>query len=186
PWGQLQVELEDLVQFVWAEVEREVFGAVRPHLADGHALAVVLVEDLAPPPVHVVDLGAAVDGGVHHAAAPPAEVAERRVLEQTGRDVDAEAVHTAVEPEPQDVLELALHLRVAPVEVRLLARVEVQVPLAVVHPRPGGAAERGRPVVRRAFFTGTFPWPARAEDVAGPLRRARRRGERLPEPGVPV
>ena len=59
-----------------------------------------------------------------------------RVLRQAVRDVDAEAVDAAVEPEPQDRLELRADLRVRPVEVRLLGREQVEVPLAVRRPAP--------------------------------------------------
>ena len=65
------------------------------------------------------------------------------------RDVDAEPVHTPVEPEPPDALELLGDLGIGPVEVGLLGREQVEVPLAVGDASPGRAAERGRPVVRR-------------------------------------
>ena len=44
-------------------------------------------------------------------------------------DVDAEAVDATVEPAPQDGDELVADLGVDPVEVRLLRRKEVEVPL---------------------------------------------------------
>src|SRR4051794_6565548 len=64
-------------------------------------------------------------------------------------DVDAEAVDAALEPEAQDLDEVVAHLRVVPVEVRLLRRKEVQVVVApLLVERPRGAAPVGRPVVR--------------------------------------
>ena len=64
----------------------------------------------------------------------------------------------------------AADLRVGPVQVGLLGREQVQVPLPVRHPGPGRAAEDRRPVVRRLARR---PAAAVAEDVAGPLRAAR-------------
>ena len=78
---------------------------------------------------------------------------------------------------------LGPHLRVLPVEVGLLGREEVEVPLAVADARPGRAAEDRLPAVRRqlAVLAGPGPEP---EALAG--RRSRGRGERLPEPRVLV
>ena len=70
----------------------------------------------------------------------------RQVLGERVRHVDADAVDAAIEPEPQDVEELGAHLGVVPVEVRLLGREQVQVPLAVGHPLPRRAAEDRQPV----------------------------------------
>src|SRR5690606_21167193 len=106
-----------------------------------------------------------------HVARP---VRQARRLDQAARDLDAEAVHAAVEPEAQDAAELLVDLRVVPVEVGLAAVEEVQVPLAVVlpgaaggvgavaHAGPGGATEHRLPVVRRLLPVLT---PALAEDV---------------------
>ena len=56
----------------------------------------------------------------------------------------------AVAPEAHDLVELAAHVLVPPVEVRLLGQVVVQVVLAGgVVERPGRAAEAAHPVVRR-------------------------------------
>ena len=67
------------------------------------------------------------------------EVGQGRVLEQPVRDVDAQPGGAAVEPEPDDLLEIAVDRRVAPVPVRLALVEQVQVPLAG---RPSGSVTR--------------------------------------------
>jgi hypothetical protein len=102
--------------------------------------------------------------------------------------VDAEPVHPAVEPEPQDCLEFRPHLVVRPVQVGLLGGEQVQVPLArgavrLGDPSPRQAAEVAPPVV--GWFIATRP-AAISEEVAGPLPAARRGRERGPEPRMLV
>ena len=58
------------------------------------------------------------------------DLGQRGVLDQQRRRVDADAGDAAVEPEPQDVLVLGADVGVVPVEVGLLGREQVQVPLA--------------------------------------------------------
>ena len=96
-------------------------------------------------------------------------VAERGLLEQPVGHVDPEAVHAAVQPEAEDVFEQVADLGVAPVEVGLGGVEEMEVPLAVVHPRPGRAAEDRLPVVGWQLTGLTTPLP---EQVAGPLARS--------------
>ena len=79
--------------------------------------------------VDVVQL-VAVLGGVLAGALLLADLGQVGILDQQGRGVDAHARDAAVEPEPQDVLVLAAHVGVVPVEVGLLGREHVQVPLA--------------------------------------------------------
>ena len=52
-------------------------------------------------------------------------VGEVLALEQRGGDVDPIAVGAAVEPEPEDLLELLGHVGIPPVQVGLLWREEV-------------------------------------------------------------
>jgi hypothetical protein len=59
-----------------------------------------------------------------------AEIRQGRVLDQTMRDIDAEAVGPGIEPEPKHIQELLPHVRVAPVQVGLLGVEQMQVPLA--------------------------------------------------------
>ena len=77
-------------------------------------------------------------------------VAQLAILDQPVRDVDAEAGDAALEPEAEDPLELGPHLRVPPVEIRLLLREVVQVvPPARLVELPGRpSAEDRLPVVR--------------------------------------
>lgn len=170
------------MQAVRAEVGGEPLGGVRPCLGDEGPVAEVLVGYLAPGAVDVVDL-VAVPEGVSLIVPRLCQVRQFRVLDEAVCHVDTEAVHAALEPEPQDGLELRVHIRVLPVEVRLLGGEEVQVPLAVGHPGPGGAAEAGVPVAGRQ---GTVGAAAGAEDVPlafGASGACRQRGL---EPGVLV
>jgi hypothetical protein len=96
------------------------------------------------------------------------------------RDVDAESVDATVEPEAQDALELGRHLWVVPVEVGLLGREQVQVPLAVRHTAPGRTAENRRPIVRWCLTA------ALSEDEPLALRAARPRRQRRLKPHVLV
>ena len=77
-------------------------------------------------------------------------VAPLRVLEHLAQRVDAEAVDAAVEPEAQDAEHRLAQLRVAPVEVGLLAQIGVVVEApALGIERPRRAAEHAQPVVGR-------------------------------------
>src|SRR5215211_5465124 len=73
-------------------------------------------------------------------------------LHQPMRHVDSEAVDAEVEPEPQRLFEVGSDVGVLPVQIRLLRRVQVQVPLPrstlrVDDARPGRATELANPVV---------------------------------------
>jgi hypothetical protein len=96
--------------------------------------------------VHAVQVVERVRGVLGH-------LGQRGVLEQQRRRVDPDAVHPAVEPEPQDGFELLAHLGVVPVEVGLLRGEQMQVP-----------------VTRRAVRVGG-PGPRRAAELATPLGR---------------
>ena len=155
PGGADEVEVERRVQLVRAGVGGQPLGGVDPGLGDEGAVTVVRVADLAPAAIdlmHVVPVPERVVRALvrdQDALLVPAEVRERLVLLQRVGHVDPEAVDAAVEPEPQDVLELLDDLGVLPVEVRLLRSEQVQVPVTVRQPGPGRAAEGGVPVGRR-------------------------------------
>ena len=63
-------------------------------------------------------------------------------------DIDPETVNVLVEPEPQNLIELILDPRVAPVQVRLVWQEEMEVVLTgLVVKGPGGPTEVTDPVV---------------------------------------
>ena len=131
----------------------------------------VRVGDRAPRAVDVVQL-VAVFGGVRPGLLL-ADLGQVGVLDQQRRGVDAHARDAAVEPEPQDVLVLAAHVGVVPVQVGLLGREHVQVPLAgravgVGRARPGRRPGSSRP---SAWGSRRRPRPCR-----GGTRSARARG----------
>ena len=195
--GLEEVEVERLAQALGAGVAGAAAG-VHPGLGDGGARRVVLVEDLAPFNVDLVDF-VAVPERVRAvvetvgAAARRAEfhLGEQRfgeVLGQGVRHVYAEAVHAAVGPEAQGLEEVVADFAVGPVQVRLLLGEDVHVPLPGGAVRfgdafPGGAAEDGFPVRGRNFAVLALAIP---EDVALPGGGALRRGEGLLEPDVLV
>jgi hypothetical protein len=162
-------EVEHGVQLVAAQVAGGPGRIGQPHLAAQDAPG-VLVGERPPGPVdvvHVVAVGVQV-GGVGRLARPG--VAQGGVLGQQRGRVDPDAVGAAVEPEPQVVLELGPDGRVRPVEVRLLGREQVQVPLrggtvVLGDPGPRRAAEDGLPPVRRLIAPRPAP-VAEPEPVA--------------------
>ena len=116
------------------------------------------------------------------------EVRERRILHQPVGDIDAETVGAALIPEPQDRFELGADLRVAPVQVGLLGREQVEVPLPGLpvrfhDPGPGRSTEDALPVRR---WLASAPPAALAEEVAQTLRTAGAGRQRVDEPGMPV
>ena len=106
-----------------------------------------------------------------------------QLLGQAVSDVDPEPVDATVCPEPQRGQEVLADRSIVPVEVGLFLGEEVQVPLAVAHRLPGGAAEERLPVGRRHLAVLA---EAVAEDVTVPLGRPGRSRERRPEPLVPI
>ena len=159
-----------------------------PRLAEEHGP--IRVGDRPPPPQHIVRLGP-----VHaevRAQTVPADarmvrlegdgvIPQRAILDERMRDVDPETRDPPVEPEPHDVVEGIVDLRVPPIQVRLLRQEVVEVELARgVVPGPGRAAERRSPVVGRRPVG-----PAVGPDVpVATLRRAAR--ARVHEPRMPV
>ena len=157
PVGFGELEIEHLAELVGGRVQMLRFG-LHPRLADGETRRIVLVEHLTPFAV-----------GQRHGI---------EVLGQAVRHVDAEAVGSVVGPESQCLLEFLVHVRILPIQIRLLLGEHVQVPLAVVDLLPRRAAEQRLPVVRRqlAVLAAAF-----AEDVAVACGRTAAGGERLDE-----
>ncbi len=108
-------------------------------------------------------------------------VPEGLIFHEGGEDVDPESIHVSLEPEAHHVEHRPPHLRVAPVQIRLLPVEQVQVVLSRLHvPFPGGTAEVALPVVRRS--------PVRdcvAPDIPVALRVVAG-GPRFDEPGMLV
>ena len=186
PVGFGELEIEHLAELVGGRVQMLRFG-LHPRLADGETRRIVLVEHLTPFAVDVV----------HFRTVPQrAERAVRRqhmlhrgrihvgqrhgieVLGQAVRHVDAEAVGAVVGPESQRFLEFLVHVRILPIQIRLLLGEHVQVPLSVIDLLPRRAAEQRLPVVRRqlAVLAAAF-----AEDVAVACGRTSAGGKRLDE-----
>jgi hypothetical protein len=147
------------------------------HLADDHPF-VVLVHNGADAADQLVRARMVVHADPVDLLELRRLIGKQRVLADAVDDVDPEAVDAPVEPEPQRPRHRGPDLGVGPVEVRLLAQEEVEVPLTGgLVPRPGRPAERGTPVVRRRRPAAVAP------DVPVPHPRVARPA-RLEEPGV--
>ncbi|SKZ34891.1 Uncharacterised protein [Mycobacteroides abscessus subsp. abscessus] len=171
----------------------DVFGkagvVVDPDLADGHHIA-VLVEHLADLSVVlvytlVVEAWVLV-GDMQHRGFGVFDIGQTGRFGHAVRDVEAESVDAAVQPEAQGIGEVVEYLGVVPVDVGLFGGEQVQVPLArgavrFGDPGPGRTAEDRRPVVRGQFAMCALAVP---EDVALPGVAARRALERFQEPRV--
>ena len=153
-----QPEVEAEVQLVGADVAGELLVVVHPHLADRDRVRVVVEHraDVAMDLVHavVVEPRVVVHVGQQHLGLDDLHVGQARRLGHAVRDVDAEPVDAAFQPEPQRLLEVVVDLAVLPVEVGLLGVEQVQVVLAGIavgfgDAGPGGAAEDRHPVVGR-------------------------------------
>ena len=127
--------------------------------------------------------------GCSPGARRPALLGELGILDEQRGRVDAHAGHAAVEPEAQDVLVLEPDVGMRPVEVGLLGREQVQVPLAgravgVRRARPGRTAEDRLPAVRRQLAV-RRRCPGRNQKRVA-LGRAGRGAQRRLEPRVLV
>ena len=182
--GELQphvAELEEHGEYAFlADPVDELLRAHAVRLGDGED--VVSREDLAAHLVQVVEDARRV--GRHRVDAHEAvravrlAVDEVRLLDVDDR-VDAESAHALFQPEVRRAVERLAHLGVRPVEIRLLLGEGVEVILlALLAPRPRGAAENRAPVRRRRAVRLRV-----APDVPVGLR-VRAALPRLPEPGV--
>ncbi len=185
------LEGEDHVELVAARVGDPARHLDRRagHLADGEQvlvgeadLAVHLGEEL----VEARAVGRAGEGRPVRLARILGPVGQGGVLGDEVDDVHAEAVDAALDPPAHHRVDRLAHLGVLPVEVGLLRREEVEVVLtARLVEVPGGAGERGAPVVglgaRRA---GLVALASRPPPV--PVALGRARVARLDEPRVLV
>ena len=184
PAGVVEVEVERGVQFVGPQILGEPRRVGHPRLGDEDAVAGVLIDDPAPAPVDVVDLVSVpvrMRAGAAQVVGGTDEIGEVRILGEAVRDVDAEAVDAEIEPEPENVLEFGHDLGVRPVQIGLLRREQVQIPLPVADPGPGRTAEARLPVVR---WLGAVRAATVAEQESLALRAARLGGQRGLEPRV--
>ena len=107
--------------------------------------------------VHVVLVEARVVDAVLQRAGWSGGVGQPVRLAHAVRDVDAEPVDAAVQPEPQRLLEVGPDLGVGPVQVRLLGGEQVQVPLARATVADGSRVQAGPPKTLRQLFGGCAP-----------------------------
>ena len=163
------------VQLVGAQVPGELFVVVHPHLADRDRVRVVVEHraDVAVDLVHAVvmlNLGSSSMSASSTSASVTSMSGQPGRFGHAVRDVDAEPVDAALEPEPQRLLEIVVDLAVLPVEVGLLGVEQVQIPLPGIAVRLGDPRPRGPPKIDTQLFGGcTPPGPgAVAEDVALP------------------
>ena len=109
-----------------------------PYLADtGMGLRAVTIEDVT---LHIIGSRPCPDDlGI---------VAQRLILGNGVDDIEAKAIDTTLEPEPDHSMKLIDHLRVAPIQIRLLAEEGVHIILATqVIEAPGPPSEGGYPVI---------------------------------------
>ena len=134
----------------------------------------------------VVEPRVVVHIGQQHLGLDDLHIGQAGRLGHPVRDVDAEAVDAALQPEPQRLLQVVVDLAVLPVEVGLFGVEQMQIPLAEVavgfgDAGPRRAAEDRHPVVGRMDAVGAG---AVAEDVALPRVGAGARGQRGLKPRV--
>lgn len=129
------------------------------YLADEDTVTGIGVGQLPPHSIDLVDFGLIPGVGLlevlvlgpRHPAPALRMVTKLLVLVEAVGHVDPKAVHPPVEPEAQDLVEVLVHLGVAPVEVGLLRREQMEVVLAArLVERPCRPAEHRPPVVRGA------------------------------------
>ncbi len=129
-----QPEVEAEVKLVGPQIPGELFVVVHPDLADRDRVRVVVEHraDVAVDVVHavVVEPRVVVHVGEQHLGLDDLHVGQSRRFGHAVRDVDAEPVDAALQPEPQRLLEVVEDLGVVPVQVGLLGVEQVQVPLA--------------------------------------------------------
>src|SRR4051812_35760075 len=78
-------------------------------------------------------------------------IAQQRIFNQDGAGIHAETIHSTLHPEAQHLRHGHAHLRISPIQVRLLREEGVVIVLArPMVPLPSAAAETTEPVVRRA------------------------------------
>ena len=172
-----RVEVEGQMQLVaGAVILQHALGRADIYLAHQHAVAGIAVDQPTQATQDLMAVGLVVEIRQRLTGLAAGIVGEARILARAVNDIDAKAVDAAVEPEAQHVMHGRDHLRVAPVEVRLLGQKQVQVVLlGVFVPGPGAAGtQRGAPVVRLI-----------APDVPVALGVVPR-AARLDEPGVLV
>ena len=125
----------------------------------------------------LVEVGILQFVGIHRGTRVRRVVPQLRILHQHVGDVDPEPVDAAIEPEAQYVEHRRPDRRIAPVQIRLLLEMGVQIELlGVLVPLPHRAADLADPVVRiQLSRSGVCPYVPVAH-------RALARRARLDEP----
>src|SRR5262245_56712768 len=131
-----EIEVECLVEFVLAYISGQPLWVPYPCLGNRDALAAIAIENLPPLAVDLVhavmvEVGTGRNRVTVGPFQPP-DIPEQRILHQSMRHVHPEPVHAAIEPEPQDRLELGCDVGVLPVQVRLFGGEQMEVPLGAL------------------------------------------------------
>src|ERR1700675_4468386 len=116
------------------------------------------------------------------------DLRQRRVLDEKGGGVDPDARDAAIEPEAEDLFVLPTDVRVVPVQVWLVRREEMEVPLTraavgVGRAGPGRTGKIRRPARRHLVAVCAA---ARVEPEPRPLGRSGTGGKGGLEPWVPI
>src|SRR6185436_3129229 len=187
PVRVLHREVERLSETVCRRVPRSPCGV---HRGFGHRITgwVVVVQDTAPVGIdlmHVVAIPERVravrSDDVRDLT--PRRVRLRHVLAQAVRDVDPKTVDAAVGPEAYGPAKVVPYFFVLPVEIRLLGREAVKVPLAVTGRRPCRSPEKRLPVVGWMLAARA---DAVAEEISITFWGTTAGGEGLRKPGMPI
>ena len=187
PGPSQEVEIEGGVKLVGPQVLGKALDVGKPDLPDQDPGVGIGIRHGPPAAVYLMQL-VAIRVGMLAGPGCRRNLRQGRVLHQQHRRIDPDTGHATVEPEAEHGLVFGSNVRVAPVQVGLLGREQMEVPLAgcavrVSRSRPGRAREVGHPAI--GHLVAVFS-PTRVEPEPGPFRRPGPRRESRLEPGVLV